>query len=61
MGSMSELMDRARHRISVGDYHKMADAGVLGTLGQPAYNCGGVFLLAAVRCRVTGYGETLPF
>lgn len=30
MGSMSELMDRARHRISVGDYHKMADAGVLG-------------------------------
>ncbi|WP_245754674.1 Uma2 family endonuclease [Candidatus Accumulibacter aalborgensis] len=26
---MSELMDRARHRISVGDYHKMADAGVL--------------------------------
>lgn len=29
MGSMTELMDRARHRISVGDYHKMADAGVL--------------------------------
>lgn len=30
MGYMSELMDRARHRISVGDYHKMAAAGVLG-------------------------------
>jgi Uma2 family endonuclease len=29
MGSMSELMDRARHRISVDEYHKMADAGVL--------------------------------
>lgn len=30
MGYMSDLMDRARHRLSVDDYHKMADAGVFG-------------------------------
>lgn len=30
MGSMSELMERARHRVSVGDYHRMAEAGIFG-------------------------------
>ncbi|MBL8399281.1 MAG: Uma2 family endonuclease [Candidatus Accumulibacter sp.] len=29
MGSMSELMDRARHRTSVDEYHRMAEAGGL--------------------------------
>jgi Uma2 family endonuclease len=29
MGYMSDLLDRARHRLNVGDYHKLADAGVL--------------------------------
>lgn len=30
MGNMSELMARARHRISVADYYKMAEAGIFG-------------------------------
>jgi Uma2 family endonuclease len=30
MGYMSELMDRTRHRITASDYHKMAEAGILG-------------------------------
>ncbi len=30
MGNMSELMAQARHRISVADYHKMAEAGIFG-------------------------------
>ncbi len=30
MGNMNELMDRARHRVSVSEYHKMAEAGIFG-------------------------------
>lgn len=30
MGSMNELMAQVRHRVSVRDYHRMAEAGIFG-------------------------------
>ncbi len=30
MGNMSELMEQVRHRVTVADYYKMAEAGILG-------------------------------
>ncbi len=30
MGNMSELMAQVRHRVTVADYYKMAEAGILG-------------------------------
>jgi len=30
MGSMSELMEQVRHRVTISDYYKMAEVGILG-------------------------------
>lgn len=30
MGNMSELMEQVRHRVTVSDYYKMAEAGIFG-------------------------------
>ena len=30
MGNMSELMEQARHRVTVSDYYKMAEVGIFG-------------------------------
>lgn len=30
MGNMSELMEQVRHRVTVADFYKMAEAGILG-------------------------------
>ncbi|WP_374691683.1 Uma2 family endonuclease [Accumulibacter sp.] len=48
MGYMSELMDRARHRISVGDYHRMAEAGVFGHQDRVELIEGEVFDMAPI-------------
>jgi hypothetical protein len=48
MGYMSELMDRARHRISVDDYHRMAEAGVFGHQDRVELIEGEVFDMAPI-------------
>ena len=48
MGYMSQLMDRARHRISVGDYHRMAEAGVFGHQDRVELIEGEVFDMAPI-------------
>ncbi len=30
MGNMSELMEQVRHRVTVSDYHRMAEVGIFG-------------------------------
>ncbi|MCM8613748.1 Uma2 family endonuclease [Accumulibacter sp.] len=48
MAYMSELLDRARHRISVDDHHRMADAGVCGHQDRVEPIAGEVFDIAPI-------------
>lgn len=51
MGYMSELMDRARHRINVSDYHKLADAGILTEADRVELIEGEIIDMAPIGCR----------